>query len=187
MTGKLDAAYRIAATATELVIVLSIAAIVRCYFSFEEAEEMAKDVIVSFAFALEMFYASFAGCVISIILSICSAKGTKALFVVGRTLFMSVVFFIQASALKLVNAMYSVLRAFKKYDFETKADLRNAEAEDLGLTQSQIDTFEAVMSGSDSENGIVALALAIVFGAIVFFVLAIISIVRLVKKNQSIK
>ncbi len=182
MAKKLDIAYRIAVIATAVAAVLSLVFVIICVAEVDKLDEMTKDFMVKFAFIIEMFYVAFAGSVISVILSICSAKSTKPLFVVGRTFFISVVLFIQSTALKTVNGMYPVLRAFKKYDFETESDLKNTEAEDLGLTQDQVDSF---LSGDDIENGIVALALAIMFGAAVYFVLAIISAVSLANKNKN--
>ncbi len=181
MTKKLDIAYRIATIATAVAAVLSLVYVIICVVEIQDLDEMTKDFMVKFAFIIEMFYAAFAGSVISVVLSICSAKSSKPLFVVGRTLFISVVLFIQVSALKTVNGMYPVLRAFKKYDFETEADLKNTEPEDLGLTQDQVDSF---LSGDDIENGIVALALAIIFGAAVYFAIGIISAVSLASKKN---
>ncbi len=183
MNNKLNTIFRIVVIATLVSAVISFASMIKMTMMIEEDDELTKAVVSAFTTSLDFFIVTLVLMIASIVLSVVCFKYHNKVFAVIRTLFMGGTFLLHAASLSFVKKVYPVFNALRKLDFKDESDLRDIEPEDLDLTRADMDAFEDALEMSDDAAMIFVLALIV--AVVIFTILAITSIVSLVKSKKA--
>lgn len=183
MKNKLNTIFRIVVIATLVSAVISFASVFKMAMEVVEGHVLTKEIASSLTTGLEFYIVTFVLMIASIVFSIVCFKYHNKVFAVGRTLFMGVALFVHATSLGFVKKMYPVSKAFRKLDFKDESDLRNIDPEDLDLSRAEMDAFEGAIDMN--ENTAELFVLALIVAVLIFGILAITSIVSLVKSKKA--